>query len=166
MKSKHVFFLGIAVGLLSAIALVVLMSQGVFQAQLEAAGGKVTSPTDIAPDRYAYYPGSEPLKPDEIRLIACGTGMPAARRDQAASCWLFELGNGDKFLFDLGTGSMANVMSLMIPANYLTKVFLSHLHTDHVGDLASLWAQTTVMAAVDEPVEVPDSVNDPHFQVH
>ncbi len=140
MKSKHVFFLGIAVGLLSAIALVVLMSQGVFQAQLEAAGGKVTSPTDIAPDRYAYYPGSEPLKPDEIRLIACGTGMPAARRGQAASCFLFELGNGDKFLFDLGTGSMANVMSLMIPANYLTKVFASHLHTDHIGDMAALWA--------------------------
>ena len=37
---------------------------------------------------------------DEIRLIARGTGMPAARRDQAATCWLVELGNGDKFLFD------------------------------------------------------------------
>ena len=109
-------------------------------ADLIDAGGKVTSPTGIAPDRYVYYPGSEALEPDEIRIIACGTGMPAARRGQAASCWVFELGNGDKFLFDLGTGSMANVMSLMIPANYLTKVFASHLHTDHVGDLAPLWA--------------------------
>ena len=107
---------------------------------LIGAGGKVESPTGIAPDRYVYYPGSEELKPDEIRIIACGTGMPAARRGQAASCWVFELGNGDKFLFDLGTGSMANVASLMIPANYLTKVFASHLHTDHVGDLAPLWA--------------------------
>lgn len=105
-----------------------------------AAGGKVTSPTGTAPDRYVYYPGTEELKPDEIRIIAAGTGMPAARRGQAASCWVFELGNGDKFLFDLGTGSMANVMSLMIPADYLTKVFASHLHTDHVGDLAPLWA--------------------------
>jgi ribonuclease Z len=107
---------------------------------LIAAGGKVKSPTGIAPDRYAYYPGTEELKPDEIRLVACGTGMPAARRGQAAACWLVELGNGDKFLFDLGTGSMANVASLMIPMNYLTKVFASHLHTDHVGDLAPLWA--------------------------
>ena len=107
---------------------------------LIGAGGKVESPTGIAPDRYVYYPGTEELKPDEIRIIACGTGMPAARRGQAASCWVFELGNGDKFLFDLGTGSMANVASLMIPANYLTKVFASHLHTDHVGDLAPLWA--------------------------
>jgi ribonuclease Z len=77
---------------------------------------------------------------NEMRIIACGTGMPAARRGQAASCWVFELGNGDKFLFDLGTGSMANVMSLMIPANMLTKLFASHLHTDHVGDMAALWA--------------------------
>jgi len=28
----------------------------------------------------------------------------------------------------------------MIPSDYLTKVFLTHLHTDHWGDLASLWA--------------------------
>ena len=110
------------------------------QGSAEAAGGKVGDPNGVAPDRYVYYPGTEALGADEMRIIACGTGMPAARRGQAASCWLFEFGNGDKFIFDLGTGSMANVMSLMIPADMLTKVFASHLHTDHVGDLAALWA--------------------------
>ncbi|MGI9512563.1 MAG: guanitoxin biosynthesis MBL fold metallo-hydrolase GntH [Anderseniella sp.] len=105
-----------------------------------AAGGKVTSPTGTAPDRYVYYPGTEELDKDEIRLFACGTGMPAARRDQAATCFLVELGNGDKFLFDIGTGSMVNVAALMIPYDMLNKVFLSHLHTDHWGDLATLWA--------------------------
>jgi ribonuclease Z len=105
-----------------------------------AAGGVVKSPTGIAPDRYAYYPGTEELKKDEIRLIACGTGLPAARRDQAATCFLAEVGNGDKFLFDIGTGSMANVAALMIPYDFLNKVFLTHLHTDHWGDLATLWA--------------------------
>lgn len=121
-------------------SLLTISAMVIISADLIDAGGKVTSPTGIAPDRYVYYPGSEALEPDEIRIIACGTGMPAARRGQAAACWVFELGNGDKFLFDLGTGSMANVASLMIPANYLTKVFASHLHTDHVGDLAPLWA--------------------------
>ena len=48
-----------------------------------AAGGKVTSPTGVAPDRYAYYPGTEELGPDEMRVVACGTGMPDARRLQA-----------------------------------------------------------------------------------
>lgn len=68
-------------------------------ATVEAAGGKVTSPTGKAPDRYVYYPGTEQLAKDEIRVIACGTGMPASRRGQAATCFLVETGNGDKFLF-------------------------------------------------------------------
>ena len=41
----------------------------------EAAGGKVTNPTGTAPDRYVYYPGTEELKKDEIRLIACGLSL-------------------------------------------------------------------------------------------
>jgi ribonuclease Z len=109
-------------------------SAGVF-----AAGGTVSDPNGIAPDRYVYYPGTEALGPDEIRLHACGTGMPAARHKQAATCWLIELGNGDKFFFDVGTHSMGNVASLMIPYDYLDKVFITHLHSDHWGDLASLW---------------------------
>jgi ribonuclease Z len=86
-----------------------------------------------------YAPNSEDLGPDEMRLIACGTGMPTARPKQAASCWLLELGNGDKFLFDVGTGSAERIAALQIPYNYLDKVFLSHLHTDHFGDLDALF---------------------------
>ena len=110
------------------------------QGQAIAAGGQVKSPTGTAPDRYVYYPGTEELAKDEIRLFACGTGLPAARRSQAATCWLVETGNGDKFLFDIGTGSMVNVAALMIPYDFLDKVFLTHLHTDHWGDLSTLWA--------------------------
>jgi ribonuclease Z len=86
-----------------------------------------------------YAPNSEDLAPDEMRLIACGTGMPTARPKQAASCWLLELGNGDKFIFDTGTGSAERIAAMQIPYNYLDKVFLSHLHTDHFGDLDALF---------------------------
>lgn len=105
-----------------------------------AAGGVVEGPNEIAPDRYVYYPGTESLATEEIRVTACGTGLPAARRGQAATCFLIETGNGDKFLFDIGTGSMANIAAMMIPYEYLDKVFLSHLHTDHMGDILGLWA--------------------------
>lgn len=106
----------------------------------EAAGGKIVGPNEIAPDRYVYYPGTEVLAKDEVRVVACGTGMPDARRGQASACFLFEFGNGEKLIFDIGTGSMRNLNALMIPAEFLTKIFLSHLHTDHWGDLDGLWA--------------------------
>ncbi len=123
--------------LLINTAFVVTLFVGVLA---HGAGGVVTDPTGTAPDRYVYYPGTEALAEDEIRIIACGTGMPDQRMAQASACFLFELGNGDKFIFDIGSGSMRNIASLMIPYEYLTKVFLSHLHTDHWGDLDSLWA--------------------------
>ena len=53
-------------------------------------------------EREVYYPGTEDLAPDEMRVVALGTGMPNARPKQAAACFLVELGNGDKFLFDAG----------------------------------------------------------------
>ena len=89
--------------------------------------------------RNYYYPGTEELRPDEMRLFALGTGMPNARPSQAAACWLLQLGNGENFLFDLGTGSMEKFSVLGIPYGHVTKIFLSHLHSDHFGDFGSLW---------------------------
>ena len=111
----------------------------------QPAGGQPASAAPRVPvyspvkarSRDFYTPNSEDLQPDEMRLIACGTGMPTARPKQAASCWLLELGNGDKFIFDVGTGSNERIAATQIPYNYLDKVFLSHLHTDHFGDCAS-----------------------------
>ncbi len=99
------------------------------------------SPTKARPasERQAYFPGTEDLGPDEMRIIACGTGMPTARPKQAATCYLVELGNGDKFLFDLGTGSAERLSALRIPWDYLNKAFISHLHTDHFGDFDAVY---------------------------
>jgi len=97
------------------------------------------SATGAVEDRDVYYPGTEALESDEMRVTACGTGMPNARPKQAAACWLVELGNGDKFLFDIGTGSAERISAMKIPHNYLNKVFLGHLHSDHFGDLDALW---------------------------
>ena len=124
---------------LMAAAAALVAALAISQSAL-AAGGVVEGPNVVAPDRYAYYPGTEVLAKDEVRVIACGAGMPDQRRGSASACFLFEFGNGEKMIFDIGTGSMRNIAGLMIPYQYLTKIFLSHLHTDHWGGLASLWA--------------------------
>ena len=97
------------------------------------------SPTGESPSHDVYYPGTEALDPDEIRVVACGTGMPMPRLKQAAACFLIELGNGDKFIFDMGTGSMERIFALGIPPNFIDKVFLTHLHMDHMGDLPGFY---------------------------
>ena len=103
------------------------------------------SPTEPLADRDVYYPGTEKIGPDEMRIVALGTGMPSARPKQAAACWLAELGNGDKFLFDIGSGCHERLAAQKIPYDYLDKVFMGHLHVDHMGDLPTFWLGGTVM---------------------
>ncbi len=83
-----------------------------------------------------YFPNTEELRPDEMRVTALGTGLPTPlTRAQKSTAWMLELGNGDVFLFDLGTGSMLNLFGLRPDFSKIDKIFLSHLHSDHFGDL-------------------------------
>ena len=98
------------------------------------AGGSAESKTD------AWYPRTEKVAPDEMFVVALGTGMPTPiTRAQKSAAWYVELGNGDIFLFDCGTGSAENLFALRPDMARVNKVFASHLHTDHVGDVDALW---------------------------
>ena len=98
-------------------------------------------PQEIKDGKYprTYFPGTEILGKDEMRITALGTGMPNQSPSNVAACFLVELGNGDAFLFDIGTGSTDRLAGLEADYSKLDKVFVSHLHTDHAGDLAGLW---------------------------
>ena len=110
------------------------------QAESPTAGGPMEwSRTEPYPRHDVYYPGTEALAPDEMRVIACGTGMPTPRLKQAAGCFIVELGNGDKFIFDMGEGSYERISALGIPLDQLDKVFLGHLHLDHAGDFPAFY---------------------------
>jgi ribonuclease Z len=99
-----VFVLGIAVGVYFSTNGSSLISSSF--AKASGRGEPMISPTE-ARERDFYAPNSETLDPDEISVISCGTGMPAPRPAQAAACFLMELGNGDKFIFDIGYGGAA-----------------------------------------------------------
>ena len=132
------FGLGFAVG--SMTGLIGSWSAAAQEAEMEV------SPTMVRDrPRDVYYPNTEDLADDEMRVIACGTGMPTTRAAQAAACFLVELGNGDKFLFDIGSGSPERISSLQIPYDYLDKVFIGHLHADHFGGLPELFIGGALM---------------------
>lgn len=71
-----------------------------------------------------YTPNTEKLGPKEMRITALGTGMPnVITGKQKASGWYVELGNGDKFMFDLGSGTMENLAKLRPDWSKVDKVF-------------------------------------------
>ena len=130
----------LAVGLVAGLSLMAGSPWVSTTSAEEVQGSAPTfSPVKALGERDVYFPGTEDLAPDEMRVTACGTGMPNARPKQAAACWLVELGNGDKFIFDIGSGSFERLSALSIPMDYLDKVFIGHLHSDHFGDLGDLW---------------------------
>jgi len=86
-----------------------------------------------------FYPNTEILGEQELRITALGTGRPFLRRSQANASWLIELGNEDKFVFDFGFGSQMNFTALEIPYGDINAYFATHLHTDHVGDFGQVW---------------------------
>jgi ribonuclease Z len=102
-----------------------------------------------------FVPGEEALAAGEIRVSVLGSGDPWIRRSQASGSLLIEVGNPEKdfFFFDLGSGSLANFASLMLPVESTTKVFLSHLHADHVGDIPGLVGSLAKAGRID-PVEI------------
>ena len=82
-----------------------------------------------------YYPGTEELQPDEMRVTFMGsTYYPS--QSQSGMSILVELGNGENLVFDLGIGSLRNYNSMRVPFNTIDHVFLTHLHMDHMSDLA------------------------------
>ena len=103
-----------------------------------------------------FMPGEEKLDDDEMRVTVLGSGNPWVTRGQASASILVEVGNAERDLlvFDLGSGSLANYASLKLPVNKLNKVFLTHLHADHTGDLITLSASYAKVGRADGPIYV------------
>lgn len=91
------------------------------------------------------------LDSDEMRITFLGSAFPPTRRFQQMMSifvevgpWIDDPGGGvgqatDSFVFDIGPGSITNYNAMGIAASRMNKVFISHLHGDHMGDLPSLY---------------------------
>ncbi len=108
-----------------------------------------------------YVPGSETLASEEIRVTVIGSGYPFPRRAQASGSILVEVGNDqrDIFIFDLGTGALSNLASMQLPVESITKLFLTHLHADHMGDIFGLMGSYAKVGRTD-PVEIWGGASD------
>lgn len=102
---------------------------------------------------FVLWAGLGGAKADELRVHLIGTGGPELTPERAGMSTLVEV-NGRKFLFDAGRGALQNIYLSRIHPNEVTKVFLTHLHSDHIEGLASLWITPWFMFARKQKMEV------------
>jgi len=97
-------------------------------------------PTPSVKNRNNYFPQSEELGKDEMRITFMGSQPFPPRNNQAGTCIMVELGNGKRFFFDFGSGCMRNIVANQVPIPEINDIFITHLHVDHYADLPYLWA--------------------------
>ena len=84
------------------------------------------------------HPQHEKLAHDEMRITFLGTWY-CPRLAQECNSVFVELGNNDSFVFDCGSGVMSKYNALGIPLSKMTKIFLTHIHADHMSDLTHIY---------------------------
>jgi ribonuclease Z len=73
-----------------------------------------------------------------MRVTLLGTGSPPPRMDRFGPSILVEAGERC-LLFDCGRGAAQRLMQLNIPFSRADRLFLTHLHSDHVVGIPDLW---------------------------
>jgi ribonuclease Z len=104
-----------------------------------------------------FYPGT-PLEDNEMRITFLGSGFPPPRRAQAEMSVFVEVGPWvagkpdpdypevpvfgratDSFVFDCGSGVATNYSAMNISPARMDKIFINHLHGDHVSGLGHVY---------------------------
>lgn len=70
----------------------------------------------------------------KLHVVLCGTGSPLPDAERAGSCTAI-LAAGQVILIDAGPGSWRKAALANVPGQMLAAVFLTHFHSDHLGDL-------------------------------
>jgi ribonuclease Z len=125
-------------------------------------------PTEIRTQQYSYYTGlptldyrqlpvvpntpytfptpsdTPPLLENEMRITFMGSCIPPVRRAQAMMSVFVEVGSKDgkaldQFVFDCGSGCVANYGAMGVGFGRMDKIFLNHLHGDHMSDLTHIY---------------------------
>ena len=111
-------------------------------------------PTEGVKNNNVYYPGTEELGKDEMRISFIGSCPFPPRLDQAGTAIMVECGPGKRFFFDFGSGCMRNIVAMQLPIGLINDIFLTHLHIDHYADLPYMLPFTAAMGLRFKPLRV------------
>jgi ribonuclease Z len=82
----------------------------------------------------------------DFRVTLLGTGSPAPAMNRFGPGTLVQAG-GQTLVFDCGRGTTQRLMQLKVRLGEADKLFLTHLHSDHVVGIPDLWLTGWLQAA-------------------
>jgi ribonuclease Z len=80
---------------------------------------------------------------DALRVTFCGTSGPLPVRDRAKPCTAIQAG-GSLYLVDIGWEATENLLTWRLPLAKAKAVFITHLRSDHIGEVGEFNMQSWV----------------------
>ena len=116
---------------LAAVVGWVLLRQQIMERLLPYGIKKVIQRVDDAEELLdpGTYPG--------LRVILAGTGTPLADAGRSHPCTAV-IANGEFLVFDDGGGGLRQLQIDRYPTHRITRAFLTHMHSDHMGGVGKL----------------------------
>jgi ribonuclease Z len=148
---------GLALGGLAVAGVMGCEGSSKAGAQQQCGTNECNYPVNPATTQEYSYPNGldqftpdTPLDPDELRITFLGTGFPPTRRAQQMMSIFVEVGPWvtvpggpgkatDSFVFDCGAGAFTNYNAMGISLGRMDKIFIAHLHADHMSDLSAIY---------------------------
>jgi ribonuclease Z len=99
--------------------------------------------------------GTEALAdlPDGLHVVLCGSGSPLPDQRRASACTAVLAGK-DFFLVDAGPGSERKLEVMKLNPGRISAVFLTHFHSDHIGDLGEVMLKRWSGGSKPTPLEI------------
>ena len=82
-----------------------------------------------------------------------GTAGPEYFPDRSGISTLVDV-NGQKLLFDVGPGTNQRLYQSLVNPKEISKIFLTHLHSDHIAGLPDLWMTPWFLLGRDHGLEL------------
>ena len=81
---------------------------------------------------------TQSASPDKLKVVLLGTGVgPPVNLQQFGASTLVEAGSV-RLLFDCGRGATIRLTQVGVPLGSISRLFLTHLHSDHVLQIPDL----------------------------
>src|SRR5690242_4862054 len=82
-------------------------------------------------------------KPDALNVLFCGTGSPIPDPTRASACTAIIAGS-KVVIIDAGPGAWDRLAQANVPPGKIDTVLLTHLHSDHIGELGEIAVQSWI----------------------